>query len=124
MRLRDLVGNAAHVCGPATTLREAASAMTQKGHGSLGVVEGSRLLGLITERDLVRALASGADPDQTSVAAFMSREPDVFSPEFEVSEAAQWLAESAYRHLPVVDNGELLGIASIRDILVALVAKS
>ncbi|MGH8927900.1 MAG: CBS domain-containing protein, partial [Acidimicrobiia bacterium] len=69
MILRDLVGSAAHVCGPQTSLREAAQAMHQKGHGSLGVVEGMTLLGLITERDLVRALATGIDPDQTPVSS-------------------------------------------------------
>ena len=123
MKLRDLVGKAAHICGPATTLREAAAAMTQKGHGSLGVVEGMVLLGLVTERDLVRAIASGLDPDQVAVSSIMSKDPDTFSPEFDVSEAAQWLAESGYRHLPVVENNGLLGIVSIRDLLVALVGK-
>lgn len=123
MKLRELVGKAAHVCGPATNLREAAAAMTQKGHGSLGVVEGMSLLGLVTERDLVRAIASGLDPDQTTVASIMSKEPDTFSPEFDVHEAAQWLAESGYRHLPVVDNNGLLGIVSVRDLLVALVGR-
>jgi CBS domain-containing protein len=123
MILRDLVGQSARVCGPATTLREAAAAMQQRGHGSLGVVEGMKLLGLITERDLVRAMASGADLDQTSVSSFMSREPDVFSPEFDVWEAAEWLAESGYRHLPVVEDGALLGIVSVRDLLLALLSE-
>ena len=96
--------------------------MHQRGHGSLGVVEGMKLLGLVTERDLVRAMASGVDLDQTAVSGFMSREPDVFSPEFDVWEAAEWLAESGYRHLPVVEDGALLGIVGVRDLLVALVA--
>jgi CBS domain-containing protein len=124
MKLRDLVGSAAHVCGPATTLREAAQAMTQKGHGSLGVVEGTNLLGLVTERDLIRALASGMNPDEAEVSSIMSKDPDTFSPEFDVREAAEWLAESSYRHLPVVDQNDLLGIVSIRDLLVALVSKN
>ena len=95
--------------------------MAERGHGSLGVVEGMKLLGLITERDLVRAAASGADLDATPVLSYMSRDPDTFSPDFDVWEASQWLAESGYRHLPVVDNGSLLGIVSVRDLLVALV---
>lgn len=95
--------------------------MHERGHGSLGVVEGMKLLGLITERDLVRAMASGVDLDQVPVSSFMSREPDIFSPEFDVWEAAEWLAESGYRHLPVVEDGALLGIISVRDLLIALV---
>jgi CBS domain-containing protein len=95
--------------------------MTDRGHGSLGVVEGRKLLGLITERDLVRAAAGGADLDQASVSDYMSRDPDTFSPNYDVWEASQWLAESGYRHLPVVDEGNLIGIVSVRDLLVALV---
>jgi CBS domain-containing protein len=121
MLLRALVGTAARVCGPATSLREAAVAMHERGHGSLGVVDGMKLLGLITERDLVRAMANGADLDQITVSSFMSRDPDIFSPEFDVWEAAEWLAESGYRHLPVVEDGALLGIISVRDLLLALV---
>jgi CBS domain-containing protein len=121
MLLRALVGTAARVCGPATSLREAAVAMHERGHGSLGVVDGMKLLGLITERDLVRAMANGADLDRMTVSSFMSRDPDIFSPEFDVWEAAEWLAESGYRHLPVVEDGALLGIISVRDLLLALV---
>ena len=121
MLLRALVGTAARVCGPATSLREAAVAMHERGHGSLGVVDGMKLLGLITERDLVRAMANGADLDRVTVSSFMSRDPDIFSPEFDVWEAAEWLAESGYRHLPVVEDGALLGIISVRDLLLALV---
>jgi CBS domain-containing protein len=121
MLLRALVGTAARVCGPATSLRDAAVAMHERGHGSLGVVDGMKLLGLITERDLVRAMANGVDLDQVTVSSFMSRDPDIFSPEFDVWEAAEWLAESGYRHLPVVEDGALLGIISVRDLLLALV---
>jgi CBS domain-containing protein len=95
--------------------------MHERGHGSLGVVDGMKLLGLITERDLVRAMANGADLDRVTVSSFMSRDPDIFSPEFDVWEAAEWLAESGYRHLPVVEDGALLGIISVRDLLLALV---
>jgi CBS domain-containing protein len=95
--------------------------MHARGHGSLGVVDGMKLLGLITERDLVRAMANDVDLDQVTVSSFMSRDPDIFSPEFDVWEAAEWLAESGYRHLPVVEDGTLLGIISVRDLLLALV---
>jgi CBS domain-containing protein len=120
MRLGDLVGKSAFVCGPATTLREAAEAMSSRGHGSIGVVEGLKLVGVVTERDLVKAMAAGVDPETTAVTTVMSRDPDVFSPADDVREAAEWLAESGYRHLPVLDGSDLLGIVSVRDLLVAL----
>ena len=121
MQLGDLVGDAPYVCGPDTTLLEAARAMEGSDLGSLAVVEGMTLLGLVTERDIRRAVADGADLDD-SVSNFMSGDPDTFDPDLDVWDAAAWIVESGYRHLPVVgDDGELLGVVSIRDLLKALV---
>lgn len=121
MRLGELVGDAPYVCGPDTTLREAATAMEESDLGSLAVVEGMNLLGLVTERDIRRAVAQSIDLD-TAVSALMSDEPDTFDPELDVWDAATWITESGYRHLPVVrDDGELMGVVSIRDLLKALV---
>lgn len=89
--------------------------------GSLAVVEGTSLLGLVTERDIRRAVAKGTDLE-TSVSTVMSDDPDTFDPDLDVWDAATWIAESGYRHLPVVDDdGSLLGVVSIRDLLKALV---
>ncbi len=118
--LGDLVSGRPHICGPDTTLSEAARAMSEAGHGSLGVIEKRRLVGVITERDLVRAVGSGADPETEAVARWMGRDPDSFSPSTDVVDAAMWILESGYRHLPVSDDGELLGIVSIRDLLRAV----
>jgi CBS domain-containing protein len=121
MQLGDLVGDAPYVCGPDTTLIEAAMAMEGSDLGSLAVVEGMSLIGLITERDIRRAVATGTDLE-TPVSKAMSGEPDTFDPDLDVWDAASWLAESDYRHLPVVDDdGALLGVVSIRDLLQALV---
>lgn len=121
MRLGDLVGKAPYVCGPDTTMLEAARAMEESDLGSLAVVEGMELLGLVTERDLRTAVATGADLD-SAVSTVMSDEPDTFDPDLDVWDAASWIAESDYRHLPVVeDDGSLLGVVSIRDLLKALV---
>jgi CBS domain-containing protein len=89
--------------------------------GSLAVVEGRDLVGLVTERDLRRSLAEGVDTS-SSVTSIMSTEPDTFDPDLDVWDAAAWIAESGYRHLPVIDDdGALLGVVSLRDLLKALV---
>jgi CBS domain-containing protein len=122
MRLGDLVGTAPYLCGPDTTLTEAAIAMEGSDLGSLAVVEGMSLLGLLTERDLRGAVASGLDLGGTLVSEIMAVEPDTFDPDLDVWDAAAWIAESGYRHLPVVnDEGVLLGVVSLRDLLKALV---
>lgn len=121
MLLADLVSGRPHICGPATTLAEAARAMSEAGHGSLGVVDGRRLVGVITERDLVRAIAAGADLAGEPVHRWMGVDPDLFQADTDVVDAAEWLLESGYRHLPVVDEGELLGIVSVRDLLGAVI---
>jgi CBS domain-containing protein len=95
--------------------------MSAEGHGSLAVVDGFDLVGLITERDLVRAAAAEMDFAATPVCDLMGADPDTFDPDLDVWDAAAWISESGYRHLPVMDDaGELLGVVSIRDLLRAL----
>jgi CBS domain-containing protein len=95
--------------------------MSAEGHGSLAVVDGFDLVGLITERDLVRAAAAEMDFAATPVSDLMGADPDTFDPDLDVWDAAAWISESGYRHLPVMDDaGELLGVVSIRDLLRAL----
>ncbi|MGH8874839.1 MAG: CBS domain-containing protein [Acidimicrobiia bacterium] len=123
MKLRALVGGRADLCGPEMTLAEAARTMAKGGPGALGVIDGRDLVGLLTEHDVLRAVAGGADPAVDTVAAWMSSDPDIFSPELEAEEAARWLLEMGYRHLPVMEDGELLGIVSIRDLLGAITSQ-
>jgi CBS domain-containing protein len=121
MRLGDLLGDAPHVCGPDTTVLEAAIAMEGSDLGSLAVVEGMVLVGLVTERDIRRSVAEGMGAD-TPVSSLMSGDPDTFDPDLDVWDAAAWIAESGYRHLPVMDDeGTLLGVVSLRDLLKGLV---
>jgi CBS domain-containing protein len=110
------------LCGSEATLAEAAQAMINASTGSLGVIHGRDLVGLITERDLLRAVASGTDVNTASVGQWMSTEPDTVSPDVDVEEAARWMLEAGYRHLPVMEDDQLLGIVSIRDLLWAILA--
>jgi len=124
MKLAALVGGSATVIGPEATLGDAAEALVADGVGSLGVVADRRLVGIITERDIVRAIAAGAESEEEDVASWMSDAPDTFAPEVDVEEAAAWLLEVGYRHMPVMEDGELLGIVSIRDILWAIIGSA
>jgi len=121
--LADLVGGRPFICGPEATIAEVAGALTARGHGSAGVIQGRTLLGVVTERDLVRAVAAGVDPGREPVHRWMGPDPDTFAADTDVFEAAEWLLEAGYRHLPVVDaHGELLGIVSLRDLLRSILA--
>lgn len=121
MNLETLVGGGAEVVGPEATLLEVSQSMVKTGVGSVGVVDGHALVGILTERDILRAVADEVDVEVALVADFMTPAPDTFSPDVDVEEAAAWLIETGYRHLPVMRDGELLGIASIRDLLWAMV---
>jgi CBS domain-containing protein len=86
----------------------------------LAVASGRELVGIFTERDLVEAIADRVDLDTTPVTEYMAEAPDVVAPSVSVTEAATWLMQTGYRHLPVMEEGELLGIVGVRDLLWAL----
>ena len=109
--------------GSEATLGDAADALVADSCGGLGVIADRQLVGIITERDLVRAIAAGADPETELVSSWMAEAPDTFSPDVEVEAAARWLLEVGYRHMPVMQDGELLGIVSMRDLLWALLGE-
>jgi len=102
---------------PATaTVREAARDMRARHVGAVLVVAGDRLEGIFTERDMVnRVVAEGLDPDGTKLAEVMTRNPDTVGPNDTALVALRRMQDGGYRHLPVVDNGHLVGIVSRRD---------
>jgi CBS domain-containing protein len=114
-----------HTISPKNSLRDAASRMAEKKIGSLLVVSESHYLeGIITERDIIRAIADMADLDSTVVEEYMSRNPIVVRPEDSLVIAAQKMIHHGIRHLPVVDSaGKLLGVLSIRDVLRHLIGE-
>ena len=122
MKLGALVGGSAAVIGPEATVADAAETLVSSGLGSLGVIDKRQLIGIFTERDVVRCVSDGTDPEDVQVRDWMSDAPDTFSPDVDCEEAAAWLLEVGYRHMPVMEDGELLGIVSIRDILWAIIS--
>ena len=122
MRVRALVGRHCEIVGPETPIREVARAMKNVGVSAVAVVDRTGLVGICTDRDLAMAVADGCDPD-VAVRDRMALSPDTIDAEAPVRDAALWLLETGYRHLPVMDNGELLGIVDSRDLLWAVTSR-
>jgi CBS domain-containing protein len=92
--------------------------MSQQNIGAVAVLDGGKLVGVFSERDVMsRVVVPGLSPDDTPVAKVMTRDIVVGYPGEDVDEAIQKMASVGCRHLPVVDDGNLVGMISIRDLL-------
>jgi CBS domain-containing protein len=101
---------------PATTVAEAATVMGTRQVGSALVMDGETLVGIFTERDVLRAVASDFDAEHHSVSEFMTRDPSTVSPDEEAHGALSSMLAFGFRHLPVVEGGAVVGIVSMRDL--------
>lgn len=119
MNLSELVPGPPVACSPTTKANEAARLMEAEHIGSVAVMEDGRFVGLVTDRDMVRLVAQQANFD-VPVAEIMTEQPDTVDLDTEVGDAADWLNATGYRHLPVTENGKLIGMISIKDLLWAL----
>jgi CBS domain-containing protein len=97
-------------------LTEAAAQMDSRGVGAALVMNGERLSGILTERDVLRAVATGG-VEGTKVGAWMTHDPDTVGPEERPGHAAAIMIHGGYRHLPVLDGDTPVGIISIRDLM-------
>ena len=123
MRVRALVGRQSEIVGPDVPIVEVAALMMECHVGAVAVVDRSGIIGICTDRDLTQAVSDGKDTE-TPVFECMTPDPDVINPGVPVVDAATWMLETGYRHLPVVEDGELLGIVDSRDVLWALIPKT
>jgi CBS domain-containing protein len=119
MNVADLHRDELYTAQAEESLDAAADRMNWHQVGALPVFEGQRLVGIITERDLTAALAEGADPVTTLVADYMTAAPEVLQADSELTDAAGVMLELGVRHLPIVRGGRLVGMLSMRDLLVA-----
>lgn len=122
MRVGEVMTRATVTESPSDSLRSAASRMWGHQTGSLLVMSGGELRGIVTERDVMKAVARGMDPETTPVSAVMTADLITVTPETEVSEAARQMADRWIRHLPVVVDGEVLGMLSQRDLVGVLIS--
>lgn len=118
-RISELIeGQTLTVLNSADNVRTAASRMADANIGAAAVVDSGRLAGIFSERDLMaRVVAKGLNPDDTPVALVMSKELVVADPGEDLDEALVKMHAIHARHLPVVQDGELVGMISLRDLL-------
>jgi CBS domain-containing protein len=102
--------------GANATLGEAAAKMAERGVGAVVVLEGVRIAAILTERDVMKAVAAGQD-GSASVTDWMTRHPDTIEPDDTTDHAASLMIHGGFRHLPVVESGKVVGIVSIRDLM-------
>lgn len=119
--VRDVLaekGHEVYAIGPRATVRQAVQRMNEHGVGALLVLDDGRLVGIFTERDVLRRVVdAGRDPHTTLVAEVMSSPVVTIRPETSVRGAMETITKLRHRHLPVVESGNIIGMVSIGDLL-------
>jgi len=117
--LRSIVaGQPPATAAKSATVFEASLLMKEQAKGALLVVDGSRLIGIFTERDaLFRVIAAGRNPAETQLADVMTPQPQTMHPDEPFVKALAIMHKHGFRHLPVVEHGRPLGVVSARDAL-------
>jgi CBS domain-containing protein len=98
------------------SLEDAAAKMAERGVGAVVILEGEAIAAILTERDVMKAVGAGKD-GSASVADWMTRHPDTIEPDDTTDHAATLMIHGGFRHLPVVKDGSVVGIVSIRDLM-------
>ncbi len=112
-----LVDRSVHSVTPGLSIRDAAKLMAKNNVGALVVIDGGDLAGIISERDIVfRGIASDLPVDHTPAAAIMTRDPVTLDIGETISDALAGKLGDAFRHLPVLEDGRVVGLLSYRDI--------
>ena len=97
-------------------LGDVAQRMVDRDVGAVLVMEGEELIGILTERDVLRAVAAGIE-DQTVVSDWMTRDPETMSPDDTTEHAAVLMIHGGFRHMPLVEGDRVVGMLSIRDLM-------
>ena len=120
MPIIDVMSTRLVQADPDESVRAASRRMVEFAVGSVVVCDGARLVGILTERDVLRLAGHGADLDGVRVGEAMTPEVVTISADADILAAARLMGERQIRHLPVVEGENVLGIAGIRDVLGAL----
>lgn len=116
-QIKDVMTSNPTTCEPQASVVDAAKVMAQEDVGSIPIVEGDRLAGVVTDRDIVlRVVAEGRDAQSTTVGEIASRDLVTVSPDDDLDRALELMAEKQVRRLPAVEGDKLVGIVAQRDI--------
>jgi CBS domain-containing protein len=121
--LREIMTTDVFKTGRDSSVAETAQAMVKGRFGSALVMQGDVLLGIFTERDVLRAAASGDDLTSSPVARWMTKDPTTAEPDTDSEDAAQTMLSGGFRHLPVAEGATVAGIVSLRDVLSARIRR-
>jgi CBS domain-containing protein len=118
VQVRDGMSEVIVTVNPGHSLREAAKAMAQRSVGAAIVIDPEQPgPGIITERDILEAVAHGESPDSERVADHLTARLTFAAPDWSLERAAEAMVRGGFRHLAVIDNGDLIGVLSMRDIV-------
>ena len=121
--IRDLMNTRVVSANPDDPVADAAAAMIRQKVGSALIMQGLFLAGILTERDVLRAAASGSDLTNSPVSAWMTKDPETASPDTTVEDATQLMLLHGFRHLPVFEGREVRGVVSLRDLAAARIRR-
>ena len=116
-RLSELMTGAVVSVAPEDTLGEAAERMAEEGVGSAVVLDSGRLIGILTERDLLRAVAGRVHTSEARVREWMTVDPMTATEATSADEAMRTMLEQGFRHLPVIEEGRTIGVVSLRELM-------
>jgi CBS domain-containing protein len=122
--LRDLMTTRVAATAPDTPVAVAAAGMMAANVGSAVVMQGAFLAGILTERDVLKAAASGEDLSASPVSEWMTPDPQSASPDTPAEDAAQIMLLNGFRHLPVVEGRTVCGVVSLRDLFSARIRRA
>lgn len=118
MQVREGMSTVVLTVGPGHTLREAAALMSQRGVGAAVVLDPEAPgPGIMTERDVLKSLGAGENPDSELVADHLTTNLVYAAPDWSLEEAAVTMTKGGFRHLVVIEGGEIAGVLSVRDII-------
>jgi len=119
MKVRDVMTSQVSWVAPTATVVEAAKMMQRENVGSVPVCEQDRLVGIVTDRDIiVRGIATDKNPGNLPISDIMSTQMVTVTPEMDIHEAADLMSRSQIRRLPVIQGGKLVGIVALGDVAV------
>jgi CBS domain-containing protein len=121
--LQELMTTRVAATTPDTPVAAAAAGMVEANVGSAVVMQGPFLAGILTERDVLKAAASGADLSASKVSEWMTPDPQSASPDTPAEDAAQIMLLNGFRHLPVVEGRNVCGVVSLRDLFSARIRR-